>query len=70
MLTPLDATLTQNEEWGPRERLSYLPFDFQLSIGDPDHVGTVGLRCPVLQRITGHGSRQRFSPRSILWIAL
>jgi len=40
---------------GSRKRSSVLPFNFQLS--------TVNLLCPVLPRITGHGSRPTI-PRS------
>jgi len=43
------TTYTKRGGGGPREPISYLPFDFPLSIDDPNHVGTVNLRCPALQ---------------------
>jgi len=61
-LNPLDATLTKNRGWGQSGAIFRLTFNFQLS--------TVNLLCPVLPRITGHGSRPTMPARSILWIAL
>ena len=57
MLTPLDAPFTQNTGVSPQDRLSYLAFDFPLSIEDPGLVGIVSLLNPAL-----HGSRPAILP--------